>query len=92
MHSGITVIDLPNTFSTKNENAILFASIRLYITTKLQNPNYSPELAVKVSILNFIATFDGLQDQILTVTVARERPDLEAEKTQLIVQGAENKK
>lgn len=45
-----------------------------------------------MSILNFIATFDGLQDQILTVTVARERPDLEAEKTQLIVQGAENKK
>lgn len=34
----------------------------------------------------------GLQDQILAITVARERPDLEAEKNQLIVQGAENKK
>lgn len=71
---------------------LISSLVRLYITTKLQNPNYSPELAAKVSILNFIATFDGLQDQILTVTVARERPDLEAEKTQLIIQGAENKK
>lgn len=67
-------------------------SFRLYITTKLQNPNYSPELAVKVTIMNFVVTFSGLQDNILAVTVARERPDLEVEKTQLIAQGAENKK
>lgn len=64
----------------------------MYITTKLRNPVYTPELAVKVTILNCAGTLDGLQDQILAVTVARERPDLEAEKTQLIVQGAENKK
>lgn len=64
----------------------------MYITTKLRNPNYTPELAVKVTLLNCVGTLAGLQDQILAVTVARERPDLEAEKTQLIVQGAENKK
>lgn len=67
-------------------------AFRFYVTTKLRNPNYSPELAVKVNILNFVATFDGLQELVLTVTVARERPDLEAEKTQLIIQGADNKK
>lgn len=65
---------------------------RFYITTKLRNPHYLPEIAVKVTMLNFMITTDGLQDQLLAITVARERPDLETEKNQLIVQGAENKK
>ncbi|CAG2057340.1 unnamed protein product, partial [Timema podura] len=64
---------------------------RLYITTKLRNPHYLPEVAVKVSLLNFMITQVGLQDQLLGIVVAKERPDLEAEKNQLIVQGAENK-
>jgi dynein heavy chain, axonemal len=36
-------------------------SFRLYITTKLRNPHYPPELCVKVNLLNFMATADGLQ-------------------------------
>lgn len=67
-------------------------SFRFYITTKLRNPHYLPEIAVKVTMLNFMITPDGLQDQLLAITVARERPDLETEKNQLIIQGAENKK
>lgn len=65
---------------------------RFYITTKMRNPHYLPEIAVKVTLLNFVITNDGLQDQLLSITVARERPDLETEKNQLIVQGAENKR
>lgn len=67
-------------------------SFRFYITTKLRNPHYLPEISVKVTMLNFMITPDGLQDQLLAIAVARERPDLETEKNQLIVQGAENKK
>ncbi|EDS43082.1 dynein-1-beta heavy chain [Culex quinquefasciatus] len=63
-----------------------------YITTKLRNPHYLPEIAVKVTLLNFMITKTGLQDQLLSITVARERPDLETEKNALIVQGAENKR
>lgn len=70
----------------------LFFYFRFYITTKLRNPHYLPEVAVKVTLLNFMITEPGLQDQVLAITVARERPDLEAEKNQLIVQGADNKK
>lgn len=65
---------------------------RFYMTTKLRNPHYLPEIAVKVTLLNFVITNEGLQDQLLSITVARERPDLETEKNQLIVQGAENKR
>lgn len=59
---------------------------RLYMTTKLLEPNYSAEVSAKVSILNFAITTDGLHEYLLGVTVARERPDVEAEKNQLILQ------
>ncbi|GAX74205.1 hypothetical protein CEUSTIGMA_g1654.t1 [Chlamydomonas eustigma] len=65
---------------------------RFYITTALRNPHYLPETAVKVTLLNFMITLDGLSDQLLGVTVAQERPDLEAQRQQLVVESAENKK
>ena len=65
---------------------------RFYITSKLPNPHYLPETSVKVTVLNFMITQDGLQDQLLGIVVAQERPDLEEEKNALILQGAENKK
>ena len=43
-------------------------------------------------MLNFMITTQGIQDQLLGIVVARERPDLEEEKQALIVQGAENKR
>ncbi|KAF7398391.1 hypothetical protein HZH66_006288 [Vespula vulgaris] len=65
---------------------------RFYITTKLRNPHYLPEVVVKVTLLNFMITPIGLEDQLLGIVVAKERPDLESEKNQLIIQGAANKK
>ncbi|RKO94828.1 dynein heavy chain and region D6 of dynein motor-domain-containing protein [Blyttiomyces helicus] len=65
---------------------------KLYITTKLRNPHYLPELSVKVSLLNFMITPEGLEDQLLGIVVTKERPELEEEKTQLILQSADNKK
>lgn len=37
-------------------------------------------------------TPEGLEDQLLGMAVKNERPDLEEEKTQLVVQGAENQR
>jgi len=34
----------------------------------------------------------GLEDQLLGIVVARENPELEEERTQLVVQSAENKR
>ncbi|XP_041928965.1 dynein heavy chain 7, axonemal isoform X2 [Alosa sapidissima] len=67
-------------------------AFRFYITTKLRNPHYLPETSVKVTLLNFMITPEGMQDQLLGIVVARERPDLEEEKQALILQGAENKR
>ena len=65
---------------------------RFYMTTKLPNPHYLPEVAVKVTLLNFMITPEGLCDQLLGITVKEERPDLELQKEKLILEGAENKK
>lgn len=48
--------------------------------------------AVQVTLLNFMITPEGLQDQLLGIVVAKERPELEEEKNALILQGAENKR
>lgn len=59
---------------------------RFFMTTKLRNPHYAPEICVKVSLLNFMTTPEGLEDQLLGIVVAEERPDLEEEKSKLIIQ------
>ncbi|GBF98747.1 dynein heavy chain axonemal [Raphidocelis subcapitata] len=61
---------------------------RFYITTKLRNPHYAPEVTVKVSLLNFFVTPEGLEDQLLGVTVDKERPDLSSLKGQLVLSNA----
>ncbi|KYN09877.1 Dynein heavy chain 7, axonemal [Trachymyrmex cornetzi] len=85
-HAGAWCIKLGDAIIEYN------TSFRLYITTKLRNPHYLPEIAVRVTLLNFMITPSGLEDQLLGIVVARERPDLESEKNVLIVQSAENKR
>ena len=41
---------------------------------------------MQVTLLNFMITTEGLQDQLLGIVVAKERPELEEEKNQLILQ------
>ncbi|XP_032823200.2 dynein axonemal heavy chain 3 [Petromyzon marinus] len=65
---------------------------RFYITTRLRNPHYLPEVAVKVCLLNFVITPMGLEDQLLGIVAAKEKPELEEKKNQLILEGAANKK
>ncbi|XP_072152186.1 dynein axonemal heavy chain 3 isoform X4 [Bemisia tabaci] len=75
------------------ENQIPYhTNFRFYITTCLRNPHYLPEIAVKVTLLNFMITTQGLQDQLLSVVVSMERPELEEKKNELIIEGANNKR
>lgn len=61
------------------------------MTTKLRNPHYLPEVSTKVTLLNFMITYEGLSDQLLGIVVAKENPDLELKKEQLVVESAKNK-
>ncbi|POI28340.1 hypothetical protein CIB84_007910, partial [Bambusicola thoracicus] len=75
------------------ENIIEYSrDFRFYITTRLRNPHYLPEVAVKVCLLNFMITPLGLQDQLLGIVAAEEKPQLEEKKNKLIIESATNKK
>lgn len=82
---GVTCIRLGDSTVEYSEN------FRFYVTTKFRNPHYLPEVSVKVTLLNFMITPRGLEDQLLGIVVAQERPDLEEQKNKLIVQNARNK-
>ncbi|XP_034630816.1 dynein heavy chain 6, axonemal [Trachemys scripta elegans] len=60
-------------------------NFRFYMTTKLPNPHYLPEVCIKVTIINFTVTRSGLEDQLLSDVVRLEKPELEEQRTQLIV-------
>ena len=66
-------------------------TFKLYLQTKLSNPHYPPEIQAETTLINFAVTEDGLEDQLLALTVAKERPDLEEQKAELILQQNENK-
>ena len=58
-------------------------AFQLYLQTKLSNPHYKPEVAAQCTLINFIATEKGLEDQLLAKVVGKERPDLEAKAQEL---------
>ncbi|XP_069036813.1 dynein axonemal heavy chain 3 isoform X3 [Lepisosteus oculatus] len=75
------------------ENIIEYSKdFRFYITTRLRNPHYLPEVAVKVCLLNFMITPLGLEDQLLGIVAAKEKPELEEKKNKLILESAANNK
>lgn len=65
-------------------------NFRLFFTTKLANPHYSPEVMGKTMIINYGVTMDGLANQLLNVVVAHERPDLEKQWADLVHEMGEN--
>ena len=63
-----------------------------YLTTKLPNPHYLPEVCIKVTVINFTVTMSGLVDQLLGDVVGKERPDVEERMVKLVMSIAEDKK
>jgi len=59
-------------------------NFKFYMTTKMPNPHYLPEVCIKVTLINFTVTFLGLSDQLLGDVVKAERPDVEERKNKLV--------
>ncbi|XP_051939159.1 dynein axonemal heavy chain 6 isoform X1 [Hippocampus zosterae] len=60
-------------------------NFRFYMTTKMANPHYLPEVCIKVTIINFTVTKSGLEDQLLGDVVCLESPHLEEQRNDLVV-------
>ena len=56
------------------------------MTTKMPNPNYTPEVCIKVTLINFTVTQEGLEEQMLADVVIKERPEVEKQRDEIIVQ------
>lgn len=64
---------------------------RFFITTKMANPHYLPEICIKVTVINFTVTLTGLEDQLVANVVQSERPELAELRGRLVVQIASDK-
>lgn len=65
---------------------------RMFITTKLPNPNYRPEVAARTSVIDFTVTMRGLEDQLLGRVILSEKREIEAQRVQLDMDVTANKK
>ena len=65
---------------------------KLYITTKLSNPHYTPEISTKATVVNFAVKRDGLEAQLLGIVVQKEEPELEKQKSELTIMVAQGKR
>lgn len=57
---------------------------KLLIQTKLSNPHYIPEVSAQTTLINFIVTEEGLEEQLLAMVVNKEKPELEEKRTALV--------
>ena len=64
----------------------LHPKFKFFMHTKLSNPHYAPEIQAECTLINFTVTESGLEDQLLALIVKKERPDLAAQKEEIIQQ------
>jgi dynein heavy chain, axonemal len=71
IHFGASPIDLDKNFM-------------LYLTTKLPNPHFLPEVFIRTTVINFTVTELGLEEQLLAEIVKKENSELEKVKSDII--------
>lgn len=83
--AGVTMLVMGDQKIVFNED------FRMFLTTKISNPNYTPEIFGKTMIINFSVTMPGLRDQLLNEVVQYERPELEEARKKLVIETSQNK-
>jgi dynein heavy chain len=79
VENGVTKIVLGNRALDYDDN------FKVFLTTKMANPHFLPEVSIKLAVINFTVTFDGLDDQLLAEVVQRLEPEVERARDQLVI-------
>jgi len=57
---------------------------KLFCTSRMTNPSWSPELYAKMVVIDFTVTRQGLEEQLLGVVINQEKAELEETLNQLM--------
>lgn len=60
-------------------------NFRFFMTTKLRNPHFAPEIFTRTTVVNFAIKKEGLEDQLLDAVIKMEKPQLKILKDDLII-------
>jgi dynein heavy chain len=63
--------------NVSDQNMDFKEKFSLYMTSRLPNPHFSPELSAKVTIIDFTVTLKGLEQQLLGRLISMEQKSLE---------------
>src|SRR5690606_25957589 len=67
-------------------------NFRLYLTTKLANPHFTPEMYAKTTIIDFTVTMGGLEQQLLAQVITKEKQELEEQREKLLEEVNKNQR
>jgi len=59
--------------------------MKIFVYTKISNPSFNPEVFIKLCVINFTVTPEGLEDQLLGDVVENEIPEVENKKRELVL-------
>jgi len=68
------------------------ANFQMFLTCRLPNPSFSPELSAKTTIIDFTVTQRGLEQQLLGRVLSKEQKSLEDSLNNLLADVNFNKK
>jgi dynein heavy chain len=88
---AVNVVDGMKVINFQDKDVPYDDKFKLYITTKLPNPHYLPEICIKLTIINFTVTYEGLEEQLLVDVVVQERPEVETQRDELVLNLAKYK-
>ena len=80
------------TIKINDQEMIFNDKFQLYMTTKLPNPSFIPELFAKCLIIDFTVTMKGLEQQLLSQVIGQEKAELNEETAKLAEEINNNEK